>query len=58
MGVRLIDVANKIPFLGHSWALPNNSKHNEAGFAMISTDSLFLQVAQMPIDLEMWRFLC
>jgi hypothetical protein len=48
MGVRLIGVANKIPYLGCSWALPNDSKHNEAGFSTISTDSLCLRVAQMP----------
>jgi hypothetical protein len=48
MGVRLIGVANKIPYLGRSWALPNDSKHNEAGFSTISTDSLCLRVAQMP----------
>jgi hypothetical protein len=32
MGVRLIGVVNKIPFLGRFWALPNDSKHNESGF--------------------------
>ena len=32
MGVRLIGVANKTHFLRRSWALPNDSKHNEASF--------------------------
>jgi hypothetical protein len=48
MGVRLIGVANKISYLGRPWALPNDSKHNEAGFSMISTDWLRLRVAQTP----------
>jgi hypothetical protein len=48
MGVRLIGVANKTSYLGRSWALPNNSRHNEAGISTISTDSLRLRVAQMP----------
>jgi hypothetical protein len=30
------------------WALPNDLKHNEAGFSTISTDSLCLRVAQKP----------
>jgi hypothetical protein len=37
MGVRLIVVANKIKFLRCSWALPNDSKHNEADFPIILT---------------------
>jgi hypothetical protein len=48
MGVRLIGVANKTPHLEYSWALPNDSKHNEAGFSMVSTDLLCLRVAQVP----------
>jgi hypothetical protein len=48
MGVRLIGVANKTPYLGRLWALPNDSKHNEAGFSTILIDSLYLRVAQMP----------
>ena len=48
MGVQLIGVANKIPYLGRSWTLPNDSKHNEGGFSTISTDSLYLRVAQVP----------
>ena len=34
--------------LQRSWALPNNSKHNEASFSAIFTDTLHLRVAQMP----------
>jgi hypothetical protein len=48
MGVQLIGVANKTPYLGRSLALPNDSKHNEAGFSMTLTDSLCLRVAQVP----------
>jgi hypothetical protein len=48
MGVRLIGVANKIPYLGLSRALPNDSKHNEAGFSTILIDLLCLRVAQVP----------
>jgi hypothetical protein len=48
-GGALIGVANKKKtYLGRSWALPNDSKHNEAGFSTISTDSLCLLVTQMP----------
>jgi hypothetical protein len=55
LGVRLKGVANKTPYLGRSWALPNDSKHTiyEAGFSTISTDS---RVAQMPKSRDMcWR---
>jgi hypothetical protein len=48
MGVRLIGVANKTQILIRSWTLSNDSKHSEAGFTTISTDSLHLRVAQMP----------
>jgi hypothetical protein len=49
MGVRLIGMANKKKMcLGRLWALPNDSKHNEAGFSTISTDSLCLRVAKVP----------
>jgi hypothetical protein len=48
MEVQLIDVDNKTSYLGSSWALPNDLRHNEAGFSMISTDSLCIRVAQMP----------
>ena len=41
----LIGMANKNAVLRHSWALSNDFKHNEASF---STDSLSLQVAQVP----------
>jgi hypothetical protein len=47
-GVRFIGVANKTPYLGLSRALPNDSKHNEVDFSTISTDSLYLRVAQVP----------
>jgi hypothetical protein len=30
------------------WALPNDSKHNEASFSTISTDLLCVQMALMP----------
>jgi hypothetical protein len=48
IGVRLIGVANKTSYLGRLWALPNDSRNNEAGFSTISTDSLCLRVAQIP----------
>jgi hypothetical protein len=32
-----IGVANKTLYLGHLWALPNDLKHNEAGFSKFST---------------------
>ncbi len=48
MGVQLIGVDNKTQFLRHLWALPNDSKHDEASFMTISTDLLHLRVAQMP----------
>ena len=41
----LIGMANKNVVLRRLWAVPNDSKHNEASF---STDSLSLQVAQVP----------
>ena len=41
-------VANKMQYLGLSWTLPNDLKHNEASFSMISTDMLYLRVTQMP----------
>ena len=34
--------------LQRSWALPNDSKHTEASFSGILTDTLHLRVAQMP----------
>ena len=43
-----IGVANKTKHLRRSWTLPNDSKHNEASFSTISTDMLYLQVAQTP----------
>ena len=43
----LIGVANKMQYLRRSWTLPNDSKHNEASFSTISTDKLYLWVAQM-----------
>jgi hypothetical protein len=48
MGVRLIGVVNKTQLLQRSWTLSNDSKHNEASFMTISTDSLRLRVAQTP----------
>ena len=51
-----IGVANKIKYLRRSWALPNHSKHNEASFSTISTDSLYLRVAQTPISPDLAIF--
>ena len=42
-----IGVANKTQYLLCSWALPNDSKHTEASFPVILTDT-YLRVAQMP----------
>ena len=38
----------KMQYLRCLWTLPNDSKHNEASFSTISTDTLYLRVAQMP----------
>jgi hypothetical protein len=57
MGVRLIGVANNTPYLGRSWALPNDLKHNEAGFSTISTDSLCLRIAQVPRSRDLAIFM-
>ena len=38
----------KTQYLQCSWALPNNSKHTEASFSAILTDTLYSRVAQMP----------
>ena len=46
--VVLIGVVNKMKYLRRSRALPNDSKHNEARPSTISTDMLYLRVAQMP----------
>ena len=35
-------------YLRRSWTLPNDSKDNEASFSTISTDMLYLRVAQTP----------
>ena len=35
-------------YLRRSWILPNDSKHNEASFSTITTDMLYLRVAQTP----------
>ena len=44
-----IGVANETQYLQRSWALPNDSKHaHEASFLALLTDTLHLQVAQMP----------
>ena len=47
-----IGVANKTQYLQCSWALPNDSKHTEASFLAILTDTytlyMYLRVAQMP----------
>jgi hypothetical protein len=43
-----IGVANKTQCLQRSWALLNDLKLNEASFATILTDLLYLRVAQMP----------
>jgi hypothetical protein len=40
-------IAHFFHSLGRSWGLLNNSKHNEAGFLTISTDSLCLRVVQV-----------
>ena len=45
----------KIHYLWHLWAVPNNSKHTEASILLILTDSLCLRVVQMPRS-EMWWF--
>ncbi len=37
----------KMQHLRCSWALPNDSKHNEASFSTTSTGLLYLRVAQM-----------
>ena len=37
-----IGVANKTQYLQRSWALPNDSKHTEASFSAIFTDTLHL----------------
>ena len=47
-GVQLVGVANKKAGLQCLWALPNYLKHNGANFSTILTDSLCLQVTQMP----------
>ena len=41
-------MANKMQYLQCSWILSNDLKHNEASFSTISTDILYLWVAQMP----------
>ena len=38
----------KMQYLRCLWTLPNDLKHNEASFSTISTDILYLRVAQMP----------
>ena len=35
-----------------------NSMYTEASFLPTSTDLLRLQLAQVPIDLQIWQFLC
>jgi hypothetical protein len=57
MGVRLIGVANKLPYLGRSWALPNDSKHDEAGFRRFWLIRCAYESLRC-LDLEIWRFLC
>ena len=54
--VVLIGVANKMQYLWRSWALPNDSKHNEASFSTISTDMLYLRIAQTPTSLDLAIF--
>ena len=54
--VVLIGMANKKKYLQRSWALPNDSKHNEASFSAMSTDMLYLRVAQMPRSPELASF--
>ena len=44
----LIGMTNKNAVLQRLYALPDDSKHNEISFSMISTDSLCLRVARMP----------
>jgi hypothetical protein len=43
-----IGVANTMQYLWHLKALPNDSKHNEANYSMISMNLLCLRVAQIP----------
>jgi hypothetical protein len=45
--VWLIGAATKMQCLRRSWALPNDSKHNEVSLSKISTDLLCLSIAQM-----------
>ena len=49
---------NKTLYMQRSWGLPNDSKHTEANFSVIFTDTLtlHLRVAQMPRspDLEIF----
>ena len=51
-----IDVANKTQYLQRSWTLPNDSKHTEASFSTILTDTLYLRVAEMPRSLDLAIF--
>ena len=37
-----IGVADKTQYLQRSWAVPNNSKHTEASFSVMLTDTLYL----------------
>ena len=53
-GVQLIGIANKTQRLRCLWALPNNSKHNEARILM---DSLCLRVIQMPRSRDLAIFM-
>ena len=53
----MIGMANKMQYLRRSWALPNDSKHNEASFLMISTVMLYLRVAQKPRSPDLVIFL-
>ena len=48
--------ANKMQYLRRSWTLPNDSKHNETNFSMISTDMLYLRVAQTPTSPDLAIF--
>jgi hypothetical protein len=57
MGVQLIGMANKTSYLGRLWALPNDSRHNEAGFRCFRWFRL-IRCAYESLDLEIWRLLC
>jgi hypothetical protein len=52
MGMRLIGVANKTPYLGGSWALPNDLKRKQ-----VFRRCGLICFAYECLDLKIWRFL-